>query len=229
MTEAERIARAYRSRDPKAAARWDLRNPGNQSILAERRSLVRQVLDAQSWLPLGGRRVLDVGAGNGVELAWFRDLGGQEGNLVGIDLLQERVEVARTSFPGIDFHVGNAERLPFPDASFDLAVAFTLFSSILDGGAATRVAHEIGRVLRPGGGLLWYDFRYDSPSNPNVRGVSAGRVRTLFPDFEGRLQGLTLLPPMARRLGPLTPLAYPLLVRVPPLRTHLLGLLVKPS
>lgn len=229
VTEADRIAQAYRSRDPKATARWDLTNPGNQHILAERRGLVRRLLADRGWVPLGYRRVLDVGAGSGVELAWFRELGASESNLVGIDLLPERVELARRSFPQITFHAGNAEHLPFPDASFDLALAFTIFSSILDPTMAAQVASEIQRVLRPGGRLLWYDFRYDSPSNPDVRGVTAARIRALFPDLDGPLLGLTLLPPLARRLGPLTPVAYPVLARVPMLRTHLLGLLTRPT
>jgi len=39
---------------------------------------------------------------------------------------------------------------------------------------------------------------------------------------------VTLLPPLARRLGPATPLAYPVLAALPPLRSHLIGLLRKP-
>jgi ubiquinone/menaquinone biosynthesis C-methylase UbiE len=229
LTEAERIAAAYRSRDPRAAARWDLSNPGNRRILDERRALVRRVLESRGWVPLGKRRVLDVGAGTGVELAWLRELGAQDSNLVGVDLLPERVEFARRSFPSIDFQSGNAELLPFPDASFDLVIAFTLFSSILDEATSRRVAGEIARVIAPGGALLWYDFRYDSPSNPNVRGVTRDRVRSLFPQLEGRLFGITLLPPVARRLGPITPIAYPVLSTLPLLRSHLLGLLVKPA
>lgn len=229
MTEADRIAQAYRSRDPRAKARWDIANPGNRQMLAERRRRAAELLAAKGWIPLGPRRVLDVGAGNGFELAWFRELGAGDQNLVGVDLLPERVEFARRSYPGIDFQVGNAERLAFPDASFDLVVAYTLFSSILDGPTASGVAREIDRVMRPGGGLLFYDFRYRSPANPNVRPVTAERVRTLFPNLDGPLHGLTLLPPVARRLGPLTPVGYPLLAALPPLRSHLMGLLVKPS
>jgi len=227
MTEAERIAQAYRSRDKSATRRWDMGNAGNRHILAERRRLTTRLLDRAGWLPLAARRVLDVGSGTGAELAWFREVGARDANLVGIDLLPERVEAARKSYPGLEFHAGNAERLPFPDSSFDVVVACTLFSSILDVGMAASVAGEIQRVMRPGGGLLWYDFRYDSPSNPNVRGVGERRVRALFPNLTGELIRLTLVPPLARRLGPLTPAAYPVLVAFPPLRSHLLGLLRK--
>jgi len=83
-------------------------------------------------------------------------------------------------------------------------------------------------LFRAGGGLLWYDVRYDSLSNRNVRAVTAARVRELFPPLRGELATVTLLPPLARRLGPLTAGAYPLLARVAPLRSHLIGLLRKP-
>jgi ubiquinone/menaquinone biosynthesis C-methylase UbiE len=196
--------------------------------LAERRRLTRRLLEQEGWLPLGDRRVLDVGSGGGAELAWFRELGASESRLAGIDLLPDRVEVARRAYPQLEFHLGNAEHLPFPDASVDLVLAYTVFSSILDPEMAANVAAEIRRVMRPGGGFLWYDFRYNSPANRNVRGVSATRVRSLFPGLKGELHGVTLLPPLARRLGLITPIAYPALASIPPLRSHLLGLLRKP-
>jgi SAM-dependent methyltransferase len=229
LSETERIARAYEELLGARASRWDLSNPGNRAILAERRRMTVRLLDRQGWLPLGDRRVLDVGAGGGAELASFRELGASDHNLVGVDLLPGRVAAAHEAFPAIDFRVGNAERLDFAAASFDLVLAFTLFSSILDETMARNVASEIRRILRPGGGLLWYDFRYNSPSNPNVRGVQSARVRTLFPDLQGALHGVTLLPPVARRLGPLTSGLYPVFGTLPLLRSHLIGLLVKPA
>jgi len=228
VTESERIARAYEHVLGERAARWDLANPGNRAILDERRRLMVRLLDERGWIPLGDRRVLDVGCGGGVELASFRELGASPSRLVGIDLLPARVSAARAAYPDIDFRAGNAVKLEFPSESFDVVLAFTVFSSILDAGMARSVAGEIVRVLKPGGGLLWYDFRYDNPSNPDVRGVSGQRMRELFPVLSGRLHSLTLLPPVARRLGPLTPAAYPVLSALPPLRSHLFGLLIKP-
>jgi ubiquinone/menaquinone biosynthesis C-methylase UbiE len=178
-------------------------------------------------VPLGARRVLEAGSGRGGELAWLLELGAQPSRLVGVDLLPERVEAARRQYPGIEFHAGNAEHLEFEAASFDLVLTFTIFSSILDPKMASNVAAEIVRVLRPRGALLWYDVRYDSNSNPNVKAVPAKRVRELFGDLDGRLETVTLLPPLARRLGPLIPLAYPVLSAAPPLRSHLIGMLRK--
>lgn len=225
MSEAERIARAYREL-AEHSGRWDSRNPGNQAILAERRKRTLRVLEREGFLPLASRRVLEVGSGTGGELAWLHSAGVESSNLVGIDLLPDRVAAARSAYPDLDFRAGNAEHLPFEDSSFDLVVTITVFSSIFDSGMAANVAREIVRVLRPGGGLLWYDFRYDSPANRNVHGVSAARVRELFPTLRGELRGLTLLPPLARRLGPAS-FAYPVLVAIPPLRSHLLGVLRK--
>jgi SAM-dependent methyltransferase len=228
MSEAERIAGVYRDRAQRqGGSRWDLRNRGNRAILAERRELARHLLERQGWLPLAERRVLEVGCGGGGELAALLDLGASAPRLVGVDLLPERIDAARKAFPELDFRVANAEHLEFADGNFDLVLAFTLFTSILDATMARNVASEIGRVLRPGGGLLWYDFRYDSPANRNVRGVGAARVRQLFPGFEGELHTVTVIPPLARRLGPLTGGGYRLLASMPPMRSHLLGLLVK--
>jgi ubiquinone/menaquinone biosynthesis C-methylase UbiE len=229
MNEVERITNAYRDLDAGDTTRWDARNTGNQLMVDERKRLARRLLEDHGWVPLGERRVLDVGSGMGAELAWFRDLGAQPSHLVGIDLIPARVERAQHAYPDLEFHAGNAERLPFPDRSFDIVLAYTVFSSILDSGMAANVAHEIVRVMAPGGGLLWYDFRYDSPSNQNVRGVGAARVHELFPVLSGSLVSVTLLPPLARRLGRVTSIAYPGLALLPPLRSHLFGLLLKPQ
>ena len=228
VTEVDRIAAAYAGLGERAGRRWDPANRGNQAILAERRGATRHLLDEAGFVPLGARRVLEVGSGSGGELAWLVELGAVPANLVGVDLLPDRVEAARKSYPNLDFRQGNAERLEFASASVDLVLALTVFSSILDREMASNVASEIARVLRPGGALLWYDVRYDSVSNRNVRAVPASSVRELFPSLQGGLRTVTLLPPLARRLGPLAGV-YPLLSQLPPLRSHLLGLLRKPG
>jgi ubiquinone/menaquinone biosynthesis C-methylase UbiE len=223
LTEADRIARAYSDLEARAGSRWDSANPGNQAILAERRRWMRRLLDP----PLTGKRILEVGSGTGGELAWLVELGATPSNLVGVDLLADRVATARRAHPGIRFEAGNAEHLDFADATFDLVLAFTIFSSILDGTMQRNVAVEMTRVLRASGAVLWYDVRYDSNSNPNVKAVPASRVRELFPSLKAELHSVTLLPPLARRLGPVMSL-YPALASIPPLRSHLFGLLRKP-
>jgi SAM-dependent methyltransferase len=226
--ELDRIAQAYRGyEETQAAERWSLANPGNRAALQQRQTAVRELLAARGWIPLGSRRVLEVGCGAGGELIRLLDFGAEVQNLTGVDLLPDRVAAARRSHPNLDVRVANAERLEFQDASFDLVLAITLFSSIKDRSMSRHVADEILRVIKPGGALLWYDFRYDNPRNRNVRGMSEVEVHGLFPALEGQLRKMTLLPPLARRLGPLTPALYPALSAVPRLRTHLVGLLAK--
>lgn len=227
MSESERIARAYKNLEGRAGARWDPSNRGNRRILEERRRATRSLLVSAGWLPLGERRVLEVGSGSGYELAWLVELGASPSRLVGVDLLPDRVAASRIAYPDLEFHNVNAEHLGFPDGSFDLVMALTVFSSIFDPAMASNVAAEITRVMHPGGALLWYDVRYDSNSNRAVHAVTRAQLRALFPSLEGRPRTVTLLPPLARRLGPLTGPAYPLLAKVPPLRSHLLGLLRK--
>jgi ubiquinone/menaquinone biosynthesis C-methylase UbiE len=227
LSETERIARAYREMEARAGDRWSQANAGNRWMLAERRRAFKRLLSRAGLVPFGDRRAIEVGSGTGSELAWLLQVGARPSNLVGVDLLPGRVTTARRAHPQIEFRAANAERLDFSDGSFELAMAITIFSSILDRTMAANVAAEITRVLKPGGGLLWYDVRYDSVSNPNVKAVSRARVRELFPTLQGNLETVTLLPPVARRLGVATRLAYPTLALLPLLRGHLVGLLRK--
>jgi ubiquinone/menaquinone biosynthesis C-methylase UbiE len=185
-----------------------------------------------SWagqLPLTEQRILDVGCGTGLHLAGLQDLGAPPAHLFGVDLLEDRIAEAQKLHPEIHFACANAEELPYADNWFRLVFVGMVFSSILSDQMSFNIAQSINRVLRPGGGIVWYDFRYNSPRNRNVRGVPSPTVRRLFPSYETTLRGITLLPPLSRHLGPLTPWAYPLLAQIPFLRTHYIGFLRKPA
>jgi len=228
--EARRLEAVYEDYEARGlpSTRWGAANPGNRAIMAERRRLTSRLLAESGLLPLGSREVLEVGCGTGHVLAGLLELGAESDRLHGIDLLPGRVEEARRSYPQLDVVQGNAEQLPFADESFDLVMLSVVFSSILDPRMQRNVADECIRVLRRGGAVLWYDFRYDNPSNPHVRGVRRRDLERLFPGFRFSLRTLTVVPQIARRLGPLTSTIYPLLAALPPLRTYYLGILVKP-
>jgi SAM-dependent methyltransferase len=228
--EIERISRVYRAYASPARSRlYTQANPGNRAILSERVRRTHQVLRQAGFGSLEGRRILDVGCGYGHELARMLKLGARASDLVGVDLMPDRVEQARRSYPHIEFEVVDATQLSFADSSFDLVLSFTVLSSILDLAVAKQMGSEMSRVLRPGGAVLWYDMRFSNPANGSVRGLSAHDIRGLFPQLQPSLHAVTLVPPLARRLGPLTTAAYLVLSSVPLLRTHLLGLLVKPA
>ena len=126
-------------------------------------------------------------------------------------------------------HEGDAAALPFAEGSFDLVYQSTVFSSLLDDAFQQRLANAMWRWVRPGGGVLWYDFTYDNPRNPDVRGVPLARVRDLFPSGRIDARRVTLAPPISRRVCRLSPAAYGLFNALPFLRTHLLCWIAKPS
>lgn len=141
---------------------------------------------------------------------------------MGVDLLFDRLVHARRS--GWDVAQADGRRLPFPDATFDVVVTFTVFSSILDPTSRAELAAEIRRVLAPGGAVLWYDMRFPSP-NRSVRPLSREQVAGLFPGMRADLTSATLLPPLARRLSEADHHLYPWLSRLPALRSHLFGVI----
>lgn len=98
-----------------------------------------------------GERVLDVACGTGVVTRLAAELVGPGGAVSGLDTAPDMIAVAQaTAAPGapeIEWHVGDATSLPFPDASFDL-VTCQMGLMFMDGPAA---AGEMLRVLAPGG------------------------------------------------------------------------------
>jgi ubiquinone/menaquinone biosynthesis C-methylase UbiE len=226
--EIERLTNVYREYSPTVAGRWNTENRGNLMIRAELERKIEDLLRSRELLPLTESKILDVGCGYGFFLLAMQVLGASPANVHGIDLLPERIEVARSTHPGIALQVGNAEELPYTDASFDLVILSTVFTSVLDPTMRANIAGEVSRVLRREGSILWYDFRYDNPWNPHVRGMRRADVAKVFPGFALDLETVTPLPQLARRLGPLTSTLYPVLAAVPVLRTHYLGLLTRP-
>jgi ubiquinone/menaquinone biosynthesis C-methylase UbiE len=228
-SEVDRLQEVYHEYAVRGLARtkWSSSNKGNRAVLDECQFKLRALLKNTGFFPMHSRRILDVGCGNGDRLASFESWGARPENLLGIDLIAERVRSARKNHPDIVFEVANAEALPYADGAFDLVTVFTVFTSILDQRMKTNVCNEIRRVLAAGGGVVWYDFRMNNPLNRNVRGISRRQIQQMFPGFELNLEAVSLLPPLARRLGRLTNLLYAPLSSVPFLRSHYLGVLTK--
>lgn len=152
-------------------------------------------------------------------------LGASPTNLYGVDLKEGRLGEARSDVRDAKLCCADAAHLPFADASFDLVSAFTLFSSVTDDVTAERIAADLQRVLTRDGCVLYYDMRYPSPRNPNVRSLRRNRIESLFTGAEVHLHSVTLLPPLARRLRPRTGYLYGWLAKIRPLRSHYLGLI----
>jgi ubiquinone/menaquinone biosynthesis C-methylase UbiE len=226
LDEVRRIKEVYAEydRSPAVLRRRDTRRPGNVWIEREREAVCEALLRAHLAKPLEQCRILDLGCGHGELLHRFNLLGVPGQNLVGVDLLPDRIEAAARAYPEITFTQANAEKLHLPDGCFEVVICFALFSSILDQEMARNVAREAMRVTSEQGCIVWWDLRLGNPMNPHVRGMGKRRIRDLFPEARIEVRTLTLLPPIARRLGPFTSTLYPLLARLP-LRSHYVGLI----
>lgn len=171
--------------------------------------------------------VLEVGCGNGANIAKLIKYGFDPNKIVGIDILGERIEDAKRNLPcGVSLILGDASQLNCIN-KFDLIYVSTVFSSILDSDTKSRLAKNIWNMLRPGGGIYWYDFIYNNPKNPDVRGLARSEVRALFPESKPIFWSVTLAPPISRFVVKLHPCFYTLFNFFPFLRTHILGWIAK--
>jgi SAM-dependent methyltransferase len=224
--EIDRIRAEYRRRDREIPASfYDLSRPAPRFAFSRLCAVVMEALRTAGKLPLTGRALADVGCGDGRWLLQFAEWGAAPEALFGIDLSEIRLAAARGRLPGASLVCGDARNLPWPDASFDVVTQFVVFSSILRPAVKRRIAAEMLRVLKPDGAILWYDTRCRNPRNPNTRGIGASEIRGLFPSCELRLRSVTLAPPLARRVVPVSANAGALLERAPFLRTHYFGVI----
>jgi len=144
---------------------------GSKEVTAQRTEVV----------PRARGRVLEVGIGSGLNLPFY---GPEVTELDGVDpspelLRHARRRAAAARFP-VRLHPDSAERLPFPDGTFDTAVMTWTLCSIPDPEAALR---EVRRVLRPAGRLLFVEHgrspepavaRWQRRLEPVWRRVSGG-------------------------------------------------------
>jgi SAM-dependent methyltransferase len=205
---------------------WTITNPGFARMMRDRDRVMLDLL--RRSLPAHGAAVLDLGSGDGRLAGTTRDAGLTVDSWTGVDLDPESVHTAASAYPWATFVEASADALPFGDAAFDVVVTSTIFSSLPSEGLEEAVAAETARVLRPGGWILWYDIRYNNPGNARVHAIGRRRLADLFPDWLTELKAVTLIPPIARRLGQITPLAYGPLESIPLLRSHLIGRLQRP-
>lgn len=106
---------------------------------------------------LRDKKVLEVSCGHGGGASYLmRTL--HPASYTGLDYNPDGVAYCqkRHQLPGLDFVHGDAENLPFPDGSFDAVLNVEASHAYPD---LRRFLDEVARVLRPGGHLLYADFR----------------------------------------------------------------------
>jgi SAM-dependent methyltransferase len=112
-----------------------------------RLSAVRDLVE-----PNAGDRVLDLGSAGGAVTHFLSTFGCQ---VVGIDSEPRAIRAASSVFPSLPFELADVTALPFPDRSFDKAVAADLVEHLEDA-PLERMLDEVARVLVPGGSLSVY-------------------------------------------------------------------------
>jgi SAM-dependent methyltransferase len=227
LAERQRIRVEYRRRAKQESDLYAPWQPAEIFFKNRRKAVAAAMLNEAGVFPRKGDTCLEVGCGSG---GWFADLiswGVRDADLHGIDIDALRIRRAKEVLPRADLRVGDAAELPWDDDTFRSVIASTLFTSVLDRDVRTLIAAEIVRVLAPGGAVLWYDFAYDNPQNPHVRGIGRSEITELFPPLAGNIRSVTLAPPLARLIVPRSWALATLLEAIPFLRTHLLAVLVK--
>jgi ubiquinone/menaquinone biosynthesis C-methylase UbiE len=193
-------------------------------IAAERWTAFQEAL-SRSSLPKEPH-VLDVGCGAGADLVRISSFLPTARVLAGVDILFDRLRVAKRQAARGVFMQSSGDALPFKEAAFELVIVSTVFSSVLNEELSSAIAAEIWRVLAPGGMVVYYDVRMPNPTNESTRALRARHIRGLFPEARIRTRAITLVPPLARRIGGM-PAVYGFLARFRILRSHHLAVIQK--
>lgn len=226
VSELARIRAAYSRRRNRSI--YSVFEPAQLLTIPERERQLLRMLSARGIASLESSKILEVGCGTGIWLREFVRWGARPENISGIDLLPERIaEARRLCPPEVKLECGSATQLKSGNAEFDFVVQSTVFTSILDPNLKMQIAGEMLRVLRPKGCIIWYDFRFNNPRNPDVRGIKAKEIRCLFPGCHVEFHKVTLAPPLSRPVARLSRTLHAILSSIAPLRTHYLALITR--
>jgi SAM-dependent methyltransferase len=152
------------------------------------RGLERRLGLIRRHVPLGGRRILDIGCGAG---AFVRRLQEYSPAVYGVDIDAESVTEGGAQVPNLALAVG--EHLPYKDGTFDVALLHEVIEHVDDD---LRTLREAARVLAPGGRVVVFCPNRLYPFE--THGVFLGR-RYVF----GNIPFVNYLPDAARdRLAP---------------------------
>lgn len=122
-----------------------------------------------------GDTVLDLGSGAGNDVFVARNLTGETGRVIGVDMTEAMVARAeqnrqKLGFDNVEFLLGEIEDLPLPDNSIDVAISNCVMNLVPD---KQKAYAEVYRVLRPGGHFSISDIVTVGELTPTVRQAAA--------------------------------------------------------
>lgn len=132
------------------------------------------VIDGSHLRP--GQRVLDVGCGTGVAAKLAAGVVGNQGSVVGADIDEGMLSVARQSFTHsgsakVEWRNANVMNLPFADRDFDAVLCFEGLQFFPD---RAKALTELRRVLKPKGwlaGTVWGALQENAPYHALAEGL----------------------------------------------------------
>ncbi len=230
-TDVERVKSAYSMRTADQAMldrKYFTLSPAYLFAIHSRQRALAKVLAGHGIVKFDGLRVLEVGCGIGDGLPDFLFHGLKPAQLHGSELIPGRVAQARGKFPQLPFTCADGRQLPYRDGCFDVVCQYTVLSSVLDDGIKEAIARDMIRVTRPGGVIVWYDF-WLNPVNPQTKGIRKAEIRRLFPGCRIDFHQVTLAPPLARMLVPVSRNLAGILESLRVANTHYMAAIVPDS
>ncbi len=119
--------------------------------------------------------------------------------LYGNDIMPNRIEEAKKRLPTMaHLECNNFLEASYQENFFDCISLYTVLSSILDLDFQKALIQKAKSLLNPGGAIIIYDFVYNNPANPDVRGIDIEFLKKIFGPVSYSIKKATIIPPLAR-------------------------------
>jgi ubiquinone/menaquinone biosynthesis C-methylase UbiE len=147
------------------------------------------------------QKILDLGCGIGGATFSLAEVTGPSGLVAGVDVSTALIEVAREragNQPGIEFRVGDASAIPYPDGFFDAARSERVFLYLPD---RLQTLHEMKRVVRAGGRICIVDTDLDCTAIYSTTPALTRKLTSLVADSMPNPTSARDLPALVRQAG----------------------------